>query len=60
MDIKGKVVAITGSGRGLGQAMAHHLARKGATLALIDNNEKDLPKAAKWWRPPAPGGGLSV
>ncbi len=47
MDIKGKVVAITGAGRGLGQAMAHHLARRGATLALIDNNEKDLAKSGE-------------
>ncbi|MFP2770896.1 SDR family NAD(P)-dependent oxidoreductase [Oceanisphaera sp. KMM 10153] len=47
MDIKGKVVAMTGAGRGLGQAMVHHLARRGATLALIDNNETALAKSGE-------------
>ena len=47
MNIKGKVVAITGAGRGLGRAMAHHLARQGATLALIDNDEQGLAKSGE-------------
>ncbi|WP_417614230.1 SDR family oxidoreductase [Oceanisphaera sp.] len=47
MDIKGKVVAITGAGRGLGQAMALHLASRGAILALLDNNEQDLAKTGE-------------
>lgn len=47
MNIKGKVVAITGAGRGLGQAMAHYLARQGATLALIDNDEQALAKSGE-------------
>ncbi|WP_417604753.1 SDR family NAD(P)-dependent oxidoreductase [Oceanimonas baumannii] len=47
MDIKGKVVVITGAGRGLGMAMARHLGRQGAVLALLDNNEQDLAKAGE-------------
>ncbi|MDP5292192.1 SDR family NAD(P)-dependent oxidoreductase [Oceanimonas sp. CHS3-5] len=47
MDIKSKVVVITGAGRGLGRAMAHQLARQGAALALLDNNEQDLAKSGE-------------
>lgn len=36
MDIKGKVIAITGGGRGIGRSIAVHLAEKGAKLALLD------------------------
>lgn len=36
MDIAGKTVLITGAARGLGAAMAEHLARRGASLALLD------------------------
>ncbi|WP_432697983.1 SDR family oxidoreductase [Marinobacterium sp. YM272] len=42
MDLKDKVIAITGGGRGLGRAMALELAEKGAKLALVDLNEADL------------------
>jgi 3-oxoacyl-[acyl-carrier protein] reductase len=42
MDIKGKVIAITGGGQGLGRSMALCFARKGATLALIDLNQEKL------------------
>jgi 3-oxoacyl-[acyl-carrier protein] reductase len=47
MEIRGKVVVITGAGRGLGQAMARQLARQGASLALVDNNEQDLAKSGE-------------
>lgn len=36
MELEGKTVVITGAGRGLGAAMAEHLSRHGANLALID------------------------
>lgn len=42
MDIKNKVIAVTGAGRGLGRAIALSLASQGATLALIDVNRADL------------------
>ena len=42
MDIKQKVIAITGAGRGLGRAIALSLAAQGAVLALIDVNRADL------------------
>ncbi|SEG53240.1 SDR family oxidoreductase [Marinobacterium lutimaris] len=42
MDLKDKVIAITGGGRGLGRAMALELADKGAKLALVDLNQADL------------------
>jgi len=42
MQIKDKVIAITGGGRGLGRAMAQAFADKGGHLALIDLNEGEL------------------
>ena len=36
MDINGKVVAITGGGRGIGRSIAESLAKKGAKIALLD------------------------
>lgn len=42
MELKDKVIAITGAGRGLGRAMALELASKGAKIALIDLSQEDL------------------
>jgi 3-oxoacyl-[acyl-carrier protein] reductase len=42
MQIHGKTIAITGSGRGIGRAMALEFAAKGGNLALIDLNQADL------------------
>jgi 3-oxoacyl-[acyl-carrier protein] reductase len=42
MQIKDKVIAITGAGRGLGRAMALAFADKGGHLALIDLNDAEL------------------
>lgn len=42
MELKDKVIVITGGGRGLGRAMALELAGKGAKLALVDLNQADL------------------
>ena len=38
MDLKKKVVAITGGGRGLGRAMALAFAEQGADIAVLDLN----------------------
>jgi len=42
MQIRDKVVAITGAGRGLGRAMALAFAAKGARIAALDVNATDL------------------
>ncbi len=42
MDINGKVVVITGAGRGLGRGMATAFAAKGAKVAVVDLNEEDI------------------
>ncbi len=46
MNLKDKVIAITGGGQGLGRAMALEIAAKGAKLALIDLNQEKLDEAA--------------
>ena len=45
MDIKDKVIVVTGGGQGLGRAMAISLAEQGANLALIDLNEDNLKES---------------
>ncbi|WP_271270783.1 SDR family oxidoreductase [Aliamphritea hakodatensis] len=45
MQIKDKVFVITGGGRGLGLAMARHLAGQGGILALIDLDAQVLDAA---------------
>ena len=42
MDLKDKVVVVTGGGQGLGRAIALGLAAKGAVLALADLNQERL------------------
>lgn len=42
MQLDGKLIAITGSGRGIGRAMALAFAKKRANLALIDLDPEDL------------------
>lgn len=42
MQLDGKLVAITGSGRGIGRAMALAFAGKHANVALLDLNQADL------------------
>jgi len=45
MELKDKVIAITGAGRGLGRAMALQFAARGARLALIDMGAEALDEA---------------
>jgi len=42
MRVTGKVVVITGGGRGIGRAMAERFGRDGAQVALLDVNSDDL------------------
>ena len=42
MELKDKVIVITGGGRGLGRAMALQVAAKGARLALVDLDQQGL------------------
>jgi 3-oxoacyl-[acyl-carrier protein] reductase len=44
MQLSGKLVTITGSGRGIGRAIALAFAQRGANLALLDLNESDLDR----------------
>lgn len=46
MQVKDSVFVITGGGRGLGRAMAEHLAKQGAKLALIDLDQDALDQAS--------------
>ena len=45
MDLTGKVAVVTGSGRGLGLAYAHELARRGAAV-VVNDVDADVAQAA--------------
>jgi 3-oxoacyl-[acyl-carrier protein] reductase len=47
MNLKDKVVVITGGGQGLGRAIAVGLAEKGASLALVDLNQDKLDETVQ-------------
>ena len=47
MDLRDKVIAVTGGAQGLGLTMALGLAVKGAKLALVDLNEQRLEEAVQ-------------
>ncbi len=47
MQIKDKVIAITGGGRGLGRAMALAFAGRGGHVALLDLNQADLDETRR-------------
>ena len=46
MELKGKVVLLTGGSRGIGPILANALAKKGAILALAARSEKGLEEVA--------------
>lgn len=46
MQVKDKLIAITGAGKGIGRAMAVLFASRGANLALMDVNDADLKQTA--------------
>ena len=45
MELKDKVIIVTGGGQGLGRAMGAYLAGKGAKLALVDLNQERLDES---------------
>lgn len=47
MDLKGKVIVVTGAGQGLGLTTSLALAAKGANLALVDLDEGHLAEAKR-------------
>ena len=47
MDLKDKVIVVTGGGQGLGRAIACGLAARGAKLALVDLNQERLDETVE-------------
>lgn len=46
MQLKDKVIVVTGAGRGLGRSIAGMLAAQGAHIACVDLNQEDLNETA--------------
>lgn len=47
MDVKDKVIVVTGAGNGMGREMVFDLLARGATVAAVDMNEAFLQKTVK-------------
>jgi NAD(P)-dependent dehydrogenase (short-subunit alcohol dehydrogenase family) len=47
MDIKGQAALVTGAGSGIGADVARHLAKAGASVAVLDLNEEGAAAVAK-------------
>ncbi len=47
MNLQDKVIAVTGSGQGLGRAMSVFLAQKGARIAVIDLNQEQMDETKR-------------
>lgn len=44
MEIKGSVALVTGGGNGIGEAVAKHLVKKGAKVAIVDMSQKGIDR----------------
>ena len=60
MELKDKVIIITGGCQGLGRAMGEYLAAKGAKLALVDLNQEKLDDAVAALNPTTRRSGKTI
>ena len=46
-SLKGKVIAVTGASRGIGQAIAHEFAQRGANVVLVSRDQQRLDEVLR-------------